>query len=83
MALNKGTPEDAAIRDFVPILRKHQAVLSSLPEILERLISNETSDNFDMSRYAFECLCLFIAVLYRTISQVDRLTRQEILLFLH
>lgn len=85
MALNKGTPEDAAIRDFVDILRKHQAVLPNLPEILERRISNETSEtkNFDTSRYAFKYLCLFTAVPYRTISQVDRPTRQEILLFLH
>lgn len=62
MALNKGTPQGAAIRDFVDILRKHQAVLPSLPEILERLISNETSEtnNFDTSRYAFDCSCLLI-----------------------
>ena len=57
MALNKSRPEDAAIRDFVDILRQHRAVLPSLPEILERLISNETSEtkNFDTSRYAFDC----------------------------
>ena len=81
MALNKDTPEGAAIRDFVDILRQHQAVLPSLPEILERLISNETSEtkNFDMSRYAFDCLCLFTAVLYRFISpQLDRPNCQEI-----
>ena len=84
MALNKGTPEDAAIRDFVGILRQHRAVLPSLPEILERLISNEATEakNFDMSRYSFDCLCLFTAVLYRFISQLDRPTHQEILIFL-
>lgn len=42
-------------------------VLFSLLEILERLILNEISEinNFDMSRYVFECLCLFIVVFFR------------------
>lgn len=77
MALNKGTPEGAAIRDVVDTLRKHQAVLPSLPEILERLISNETSEtnNFDMSRYAFECSCLLTAVLFRRRSIDPLVTR--------
>lgn len=69
MAGNKDTLEDTAIRDdsqvdfvksFVDFLRQHRAVLPTLPEMLERLISNETSEtqNFDMSRYAVVCSCL-------------------------
>lgn len=69
MAGNKGTLEEAAIREesqanfarsLVELLKQHRAVLPTLPEMFERLISNETSktQNFDTSRYAIVCLCL-------------------------
>ncbi|XP_020617388.1 golgin subfamily A member 6-like protein 6 isoform X2 [Orbicella faveolata] len=61
MALNKGSSEGVATREdlqvnfaksFVDLLKQHRAVLPTLPEMLERLIPNETSEtqNFDMSR---------------------------------
>lgn len=73
MALSKGTSEDAAMREdsqvqfaksFVDFLKQHREVLPTLPEMLERLISIEASEsqNFDLSRYAIECLCLLTAV---------------------
>lgn len=65
MALNKGSSEGVATREdlqvnfaksFADLLKQHRAVLPTLPEMLERLIPNETSEtqNFDMSRYAIE-----------------------------
>lgn len=70
MALSKGTSEDAAMREdsqvksFVDFLKQHREELPTLPEMLERLISNEASEsqNFDLSRYAIEFVCLLIEV---------------------
>ena len=73
MALSKGTSEDAAMREdsqvnfakcFVDFLKQHREELPTLPEMLERLISNEASEsqNFDLSRYAIEFVCLLTEV---------------------